>query len=645
MRRLVGGLPIAFALIAGPAAGPAAAQQIQPSQQQQSNLQQANPQQGNSQQGNSQSQQGQTSSTTARSQETVVVTATVAPATLANVGRAVDIVTREDIDNMAAGSVADVLRQLSTVDVRSRGPFGAQTDFSIRGAGFGQVLVMIDGIRLNDAQSGHHNGDIPVTLADIDRIEVLRGGGSSLFGADAFGGAINIITRRARNGWNADIDGGQHGLFEASAGFGFQQGDTGATGNDDDTVIAHHIGASASRSDGFMPDRDHDIYMLDYRADVGRNTTIFASHANKEFGANGFYGPAPSREWTKQTLMRGEQRWLTRDRWLGTMQLAYRNHTDRFVYNQTNPALSDNRHRSHAVNVEMKVHHTLSEATQISVGAGGGGDWIRSSNLGDHDFARGSVFAELQQRIGNRITVTPGVRFDGYNRFGSSWSPSVAASGWISPHLKWRSSGGHAFRVPTFTELYYTDPSNLGSPDLKAETAWTADAGLDIFAARRWSGSVTGFGRWESNMIDWVRASTAERWRSTNVRDVTTRGVELGVRRGIGSGGEAGVQYTWQDVDAPSLGELSKYVLAYAPHTLTFSGAGRFGAWTAGPSLQFRRRIDGQEYWLADLRVSRRLAAGWDIYADGSNLLNTSYYEISGVPMPGRWLRIGLRKH
>jgi iron complex outermembrane receptor protein len=585
-----------------------------------------------------QAPQGQTAPT--RSQETVVVTATVAPAPIGNVGRAVDVITREDIDTTPAGSIADLLRPLANVDVRARGPFGVQTDFSLRGAGFGQTLVLVDGVRLNDAQSGHHNGDIPVTLADIERIEVLRGAGSSLHGADAVGGTINIITRRARTGWNGDFDAGQHGLVEAAIGAGFRQDGGDITGGD----ITHHIGASASRSDGFMPDRDHDVYTIDYRADVSRDTTIFAAYTDKEFGANGFYGPAPSREWTKQTLVRGEQRWLTRDRWLGTLQASYRTHGDRFVYNETNPALSDNRHRSHATTVEAKVHYNASDATQISVGAGGGGDWIRSTNLGDHNFGRGSVFAEVQQRLGSRVTISPGVRFDTYNRFGSSWNPAIAASGWLSSHLKWRSSAGHAFRVPTFTELYYTDPSNLGSPDLKPETARTVDAGIDLFDARGWSGSVTGFGRWESNVIDWVRASAADRWRTTNVRDVTTHGVETGVRRRINASVDAGLQYTWQELDAPALGLLSKYVLAYAPHTVALSGSGRFGNWTAGPSLQFKRRIDGQEYWLADLRVSRRLAGSWDVYADGTNLFNSSYFEVSGVPMPGRWLRVGIRK-
>src|SRR5918993_108783 len=101
------------------------------------------------------------------------------------------------ISSLLVNSIADVLRLTGSVDVRARGERGVQTDFAIRGANFGQMLVLVDGVRLNDAQSGHHNGDIPVAVNEVERIEILHGPGSALFGADAFGGAVNIITRRA----------------------------------------------------------------------------------------------------------------------------------------------------------------------------------------------------------------------------------------------------------------------------------------------------------------------------------------------------------------------------------------------------------------------------------------------------------------
>jgi outer membrane cobalamin receptor len=572
-----------------------------------------------------------------RFQDRVVITGSVAPAPLGTLGRSLAVISAEDIDALPFDSVVDVLRLLSSVDVRSRGPFGAQSDFAIRGAHFGQTLVMVDGARLNDAQSGHHNGDVPVPLGAIDRIEVLPGGDSSLHGADAFGGTINVITRRSLAGWQADLSAGSFDLLDTGASGGLQQG-----------ALAHTLAATFSRSSGFMPDRDHKVFTGSYRVAAGDRTSVSLAYADKAFGANGFYGPAPSREWTRQTLVSLDQRVLRRDRLIATADAFYRTHSDHFIYDETRPSLSENRHRTHAVGVDLKLRFTASEQTEVSVGAAGGGDWVRSSNLGDHDFGRGSLFAELQQRVGDRVVVSPGVRFDAYNTFGSSWSPSLAVSVWSSPRVKWRAAAGHAFRVPTFTELYYHDPSNQGSADLKPEHAWTTDAGADLFLARGWSAAATVFGRWEDNVIDWVRASPGDRWVSTNVRDVRSRGVETALHRTFGGRGMASVQYTWQRLSVDSLGReslglLSKSVLDYSTRSLAVAGAAHAGPWSAGPRLEYKHRIDGRAYWVLDARVGRRVGA-WEIFADAANLLDQQYQEITGVAMPGRWAKLGIRR-
>jgi iron complex outermembrane receptor protein len=565
-------------------------------------------------------------------QERVVVTGSVAPAPLGNLGRRLAVISADDVEALPFDAVGDVLRVLSSVDVRARGPFGVQNDFALRGANYGQTLVMVDGARLNDAQAGHHNGDVPVPLAAIDRIEVLPGGGSSLHGADAFGGTINIITRRSITGWRADLSGGSFGSLDASASGGLAKG-----------AIAHTFAASFSRSSGFMADRDHKVFTGSYRMAAGDRTSLLLGYADKAFGANRYYGPAPSREWTTQTLVNLEQRVLRRDRWSATVDAFYRTHSDHFIYDETQPSLSENRHRTHAIGADLKVRFTASEKTEVSVGAAGGGDWVRSTNLGDHDFGRGSLFAELQQRLGDRVIVSPGVRFDGYNTFGSSWSPSLAVSAWSSPRVKWRAAAGHSFRVPTFTELYYHDPNNQGSADLKPEHAWTTDVGADLFLARGWSAAGTVFGRWEDNVIDWMRSSPTDRWVSTNVRDVRSHGIEGALHRSLGSHGMAMVQYTWQRLSADSLGVLSKYVLDYSTRSLAVAGAAHAGLWSVGPRLEYKHRIDGRAYWVLDARVGRRLG-DWEIFLDAANLLDQQYQEITGVAMPGRWAKLGIRR-
>ena len=149
--------------------------------------------------------------------ERVVVTGTAAPATAGAVGRTLAVVTADDLARLPVASVTDALRLLPGVWVRQRGPFGSQTDISVRGASFGQTLVLVDGVRINDPQTGHHSGDLPVALEDIARIELLAGAGSSLHGADAVGGVINIITRREAAAPSARLAGGDYGLVQSGA--------------------------------------------------------------------------------------------------------------------------------------------------------------------------------------------------------------------------------------------------------------------------------------------------------------------------------------------------------------------------------------------------------------------------------------------
>jgi outer membrane cobalamin receptor len=561
--------------------------------------------------------------------ETVVVSATVSPESLASLGRAVTLLTREDIARLPVSSVADVLRLLASVEVRSRGERGVQSDFSIRGANFGQALVLVDGARLNDAQSGHHNGDIPVSVADIERVEVLLGGGSSLHGADAFGGTVNVITRAAAPRFFADVSAGQHDLVAAIGSAGVTQG-----------RATHRVTGEFDHTAGFMPARDYDVRLARYQGQFDPKTRASVSYLDKEFGANGFYGPAPSREWTDQALVAGEHRFAGATS-PASIDASYRTHGDRFVYDVRNPALSQSTHRTHAVAVRGRWHRALSPASTLSVGGEGGRDTIASTNLGDRAFSRGSVLAELRQQLGNRVVIHPGVRVDHYSRFGTAVSPSASVSGWVSPHVRWRGSAGHVFRVPTFTELYYRDPNHAALGDLDPERAWTGDAGVDAYAGP-WSAAATVFGRRESDVIDWVRSSTAERWRTTNIREVRTTGVELSVRRSLGRTGAASLQYTGLSSQASALDLLSKYVLDYAPHSLTASASAAWQALSAGSRLELRQRADGRRYCVVDLRVARPMGR-IEVYADLANAFDASYQEIRGVEMPGRWLKVGLR--
>lgn len=558
----------------------------------------------------------------------VVVTATAAPVPAATIGRSVTTITRDDLERLGLSSVVDALRFVPGLDVRARGGRDVQTDFSLRGATFGQALVLLDGVRLNDSQSGHHNGEIPAPVIAIERIEVVRGPASAVHGADALGGTIQVITRTGPHA-GGELTAAEHGTLAAQASMSGR-------------ALPARLSATtwASRSDGFMFDRDWAMGGGAVKASMPAGVALDARYARRAFGANGFYGNSPSKEWTTQALL-GARQERTLGPWTVLGRAAYRRHTDQFRWDINRPGFAENLHTTDAVEGTLSASRLAGAETRVTVGAGGGGDWIDSSNLGTHTYGRAHGFAEVLWTPTARVSTQFGTRVDHYSAFGSAVSPSASTSVWLTPAVRLRASMARAFRIPTFTERFYTDPAHQASAQLDPERGWSLEGGADVTLGQVTVG-VTPFVRWDEDVIDWVRETSAQRWRTTNVRDVTTTGVEVDARR-TWTRAMLRAHYTGLRVEAPRLGLLSKYVLEYARHSAGLAVAAPITARAmAAVTIDVRDRVDGQQYVL----VGARLTHSWsrlDLFVEGSNLLDEAYREIAGVPMPGRWLGIGVR--
>ncbi len=576
--------------------------------------------------------------------QTVVVTAAATPAELGTVTRSMTVITHDQIAALPLPSIADVLRLASSIDVRARGERGVQTDFSVRGAGFGQMLVLVDGVRINDAQSGHHNGDIPVPLDSVERVEIMYGPGSSLFGADAFGGTVNVITRHAAAP-AVTVGGGSFGSAQA-------RGQVSATRGS----LTEAIGGSLDRSGGFIDGRDFKTAMVQSRTGLGSSTSVSFSYLWKEFGARNFYGAtstgdAFSREWTNQTLLTADHAFGMAAGWTVNGTASYRTHGDRFDFT---PGAASNLHRTHEALGTLSATRRIPHGGTVTVGGDGGGTWIRSNNLGDHELRRISGFGEWRQAAGARTQFDASLRVDDYSEFGSSWSPSAGVSWWGTPRLRVRASGGHAFRVPTFTERYYSDRNHLARPDVGPERSWAGEGGVDIFPGTNWLVQLTGFARSDHDVIDWLCSdrscgtpAATDRWHTYNVRNVDTTGAEVSVRRTFANGAFAQAGYTGLVVKAPEITQLSKYVLDYTPRSLAAAGLLTLGAGIRlAPRIEARRRVQTtgtSNYLLLDTRVSRRFGETYELAVDGTNLFDVEYQEVVGVPMPGAAVMVQLR--
>jgi len=568
---------------------------------------------------------GSVKGTEGQRREAVIVTGVYEPIPLEEADRAVRVLDLKE-SQILSNSVADWLRMEPSIDLRQRAPGGVQGDVSVRGGTFGQTLVLVDGLRLNDVQTGHHNLDLPFPLESVSRIEVLKGAGSTLYGSDAVGGVINLVT--------APPEGSEARVRTALGNFGVnQQRMSWAVAK---RRWTQRFTASRDFSSGFRPNRDFRSLSLASSTGLASgagSTHLMLGYSDRPFGAEGFYGNFPSWERTKT--------------WFGSLRqqlggktnasFAYRRHTDLFVLYRDRPQVYTNRHAVEGYQLSLRRREELGKNTRLHYGAEGLRDSIVSTNLGRHSRGSGAVYGALDARALGRFSFSLGAREQMYGASEFNFSPSAAAGFWISQHVKVKASASRAFRLPSYTDLYYQDPGTRGAADLRPEQAWSYDGGLDWNLGGRLRGDITVFHRRERDGIDYVRASSAEIWRATNIHRLRFTGVEASIAGRLRRTHLVEIRYTWMRGALESLGGLqSRYVFNYPSHNGVASWQAALpGHVSARVRLGATRRLGRDPYWLTDVylaRTARRIRP----FVQFTNIGNSRYEEITGVPMPGR---------
>ena len=564
--------------------------------------------------------------------ERVLVVASLLPGTLADFARSVTVVTRDEIDRLGATSIADVLKYCVGLDVQERGPNGAQADLSIRGATFQQVLVLVDGSPYGDLQTGHHNLDAPVPTADIERVEILRGPGSALFGPGALGGLVNIVTRTAASGrLKGELRASDFRTTSASLAW-----DVAAE------RISNVLSLGVDSSDGFIADRDYKLWQVADRLSVnaGRGRIEgFAGFGRKEFGALDFYTPGlglPSREWTRTAFAEAKYEGP-----VGSLKLTdrvyFRSHFDRFILDRRAPSyyLNETTNTSWGTNFILKTN-------DWAVGLDAERGAVDSSKIGRHADIRAALFAEYRRDLGKDASINFGLRQDYHATYGASLSPSVAVQWRISPGLSWRASVGHSFRAPSYTELYYRDPANEGNAGLAPETAWSADTGCNLRLGRILAAGLTVFFRAERNAIDWIRRMGGP-WRAENIRRVKAAGLEFDASVETGPL-RLGLNQTFMAAEDAGPDVVYKYGFRYPQSQgAVVLNAGLARGLSLNLRLNHKKRLHQRAYAVLDASLTARIPGRSEIFLEAANLLNAAYEDIPGVRLPGRWVGAGLR--
>jgi iron complex outermembrane receptor protein len=606
----------------------------------------------------------------------VTVTANFQQTDLRQTGRNVTVITARDIEQAPVKTLDGILQYALNVDVRTRGPLGVQADVSIRGGNFDQTLVLVDGVKFNDPQTGHHTLNLPLPVDLIEKIEVLQGGDSRVFGPSAFSGVINIITKKnlpsqARLG----LVGGEHGLAQGQVALSHATRTT-------HTLVA----AEKLRSDGYAPNTGFSRHNLYGRTTLTANQTTLSLQGgwmDNRFGAANFYHPKFYNQYeaVQAQFAVAQVSHTVADRLFSTLTASWRRHFDQYdfdKYRLTKPA-AVNYHRTDVWDVEWR-NRWLNPLGVTSFGAEWRREGIVSNRLGDSLARRREVpdvpgqfyslgkdrdnvnfYAEHLARWGG-LTVVAGTLVNVNSQFGTDWFPGLDAAYRLSDRLSVYGSLNRSLRYPTFTEMYLNSSTVVADPNLRPEKAWTYELGTKRFTAVA-AATVAVFYRQTATAIDKIKRPDQAIPRMENLDNLGTVGVEasytLRVARLLARDGHwlqrLTVNYAYLRADRKQEGFQSFYTLNYLRHKLSVGANLRLANRLSLDAWYTFKQREGSYQWdaatppqpyaaihLVDARLTYALPAG-RVFLDGTNLLNQAYYEHGFVAQPGRWLSAGLQ--
>ena len=434
--------------------------------------------------------------------------------------RTINIITAKDIKNSAATNVADLLQQVTGVDVRRRGTGGGQSDLYIRGGGFDQTLLLIDGIKMDDAQTGHHSMNAALPIEVIERIEIIKGPAARIFGQNAFTGAINIVTKkRLNNKVSINVEAGSFGQLNGSVTLGKE--------TENSSIIAH---VGALTSDGYRNNSDYNNQNYFLKGIFNKKKQpieVIATFFDKKFGAENFYTTNVTfneYEETQNSLI-GVSTTFKSNKFNVTPRIYWRRGQDMFLLRRDDPGFYRNFHITNKIGVETNASYT----SDIGI-TGFGVDFsrfsIQSNNLGERVRTMANFFLEHRFKLGS-FDITPGIAATYFSDFKFNAFPGLDIGVQISDKVRLYGNVGYTFRAPTFTDLYYSDPATSGNPNLEPEKAFAQEIGLK-YSDDKFSGSLAIFNRDSEDLIDYVRQNTSVNiFTAANIAEVSTQGIEF----------------------------------------------------------------------------------------------------------------------
>ena len=616
----------------------------------------------------------------------VSITGSRAPLTKSQTARIVTVLDREAIQAAPVQSVNDLLKYAVGVDVRQRGPVGAQTDIGIRGGNYEQITILLNGINVCDPQTGHNAFDFPVDVSEIERIEVLEGPAARVFASSSLVGAVNIVTRMPRqSSLSAHVEGGSYGYLSGGARVNVAKGNWN-----------NQLSGSYTRSDGYSRNKagglnaDFQAGKAFYQGRYDDDQMTVRWHAGlsaRDFGSNTFYGA----KWDDQfehtlktyTAVQAENK-------QGRIHLKpsvyWNRNMDRFELFRGDDAVINhvpyNYHRTDIYGATLNTYFDW-QFGRTAFSAEVRNEDLVSTNLGepltepkhvhrterDYNYGlnRTNISFVLEHNVLlDRFTLSAGLVAikNSWNQMNMRVYPGVDLSYRIGRDWKVFASYNSSLRMPSVTELYYSVGGHKADKTLKPEEIQAVEGGLK-YASGGFSASASAYWHHCKNMIDWIR-DTSEGddavWKSVNFTKINTFGVEVSARmdfrrllpaQHVVKWFNVAYSYIDQNKDEPA-NIQSRSTLEYLRHkvvadvmlnvfsrldlSLKYRYQERTGTFTntAGETLSY------SPYSIVDARL-QWTASPYQLYVEANNLFNKTYYDFGAIPQPGIWVMAGAK--
>ncbi|MBO7068388.1 MAG: TonB-dependent receptor [Bacteroidaceae bacterium] len=603
----------------------------------------------------------------------VTVTGTMTPLTLLQSARIVSVLSRQDIEQAGVQSINDLFKLATGVDVRQRGGFGIQTDISIDGGIFDQISLLLNGVCISNPQTGHLSADFPVSISDIERIEVLEGAASRIYGGQSFGGAINIVTRHEESRTaEIGVQGGSFVTFEADARLGFCI-----------KGINNRISGGGGRSNGGTANSDWKKGQFYYQGDYGNEHLKLEwqfGFSKKAYGANTFYSAAYPNQFERNERYLLSVSAETKGKLCFTPQVYWNRNYDNFELIR-NERFGENFHRTDIYGLKAGGYFRWIGG-KTAMCAEFRHEGILSTNLGQELKSEQYVAVKGEEGIfytrqDTRTTVSFNLE---HNILLAHWTvsaglltsmttsvdhtfrfyPGIDVAYRPNAHWKVFFSYNKGFRLPTFTDLYYKSVTLEGNKGLKPENNHSVQIG-GLFHKNGYAATVRVFFHHGSNMIDWVMYHPEDTYHSTafkldnmgvqaegrfNFDEITgknawIKNLTLGythIRQGKHDGPDIyKSSYTMEYLRHKFIATLHHKIYKDLAATWSIRVQDRMGNYISAGEL-----VNYSTYATLDIKL-QWTSIHYNVFVQGTNITNNKYFDLGNVPQPGIWIMAGAR--